>query len=268
MLPVRALASLVLGALLTAEAQGSKGPDLETCEALFAARPQAEEAAKCFSALKTPKAEERMTELLAQHPELPWLSFYLGLLEWDRPESEGRYRVAAGGFAESGEAPGELRARLNLQNRLLHGGRLEEAAFEEQRALRLARASGDPYSIAHVKIAQARAILLSGRDLGNANAFLAEAEHILFPGGPAAQKADWLAASGEVNLQVGRFSHAERSFLLLKALATDDRNKGIALDGLLRLLMERAAEQPSVFGPSILPQAHECLVRAQVSQDA
>jgi CHAT domain-containing protein len=259
------MAPLLVGVLLTADAHGSEGPGLQTCGALFAARPQAEEAAKCFSTLK---AEQRMRELLAQHPELPWLSFYLGTLTWDRPESEGFYRVAAGRFAEPGEVPGELRARLNLQNRLLHGERVEEAAFEEQRALRLARASGDPYAIARVKVGQARALLVSGRDLGGASTLLAETEHIFFPGASDDQKAVWLSASGEVNLQVGRFHHAERSFLMLKALAIDDRNTGIALDGLLRVLMERAAEQPSYFGPSILPQARGSLAQAQAAKNA
>ncbi|HEV7518421.1 MAG TPA: hypothetical protein VGR07_19160, partial [Thermoanaerobaculia bacterium] len=94
--------------------------ELQKCEAQLTAQPAAELSAKCFADLgKTigpAVAEHRLREQLAHHPELPWLSFYFGYLYWQKqPEAaEGPYRVAAGRFAQLGDARGEVRARISL----------------------------------------------------------------------------------------------------------------------------------------------------------
>jgi CHAT domain-containing protein len=271
------MAPLLLGLLLTTKVDGYESLGLQSCEEAFAARPQAEEPAKCFykgahDPPSTAAAVHALRGLLAQHPRLPWLSFYLGSLEWGRPEAAEFYRAAAGWFAESGEVGGEFRARYNLYNQLNYFGHAEEAAFEKQRAVSLAKASRTPALVADANILETLALLKSGRDLGGSGKFLAEAERTLFPDGSANQQMDWLSASGEVYLQIGRLDDAQQSFGRLEKLASplDDSYKlAAAQDGLMRVLMERAAERPSDFGPElILLQARGALARAQLARDA
>lgn len=271
MLSVRATAALWL--LVTTSAYAEEGQGFQSCEALFAAHPHARESAKCYylsgRAASAAGVERRLTELSAQHPELPWLSFYLGNLEWSRSGAEELFRVAAGRFAEPGEIPGEFLARLNLYNRLVNKGYVEEAAFEEKRAIHLAEVSGNPDLIANAKILKARVLLDSGRDLGDASKLLAEAERIIFPGSSNDLKKAWLSASGEVNLQVGQLDNADDRFRRLADLAqstNDPDSVDTAQYGILRVLMERAAERPSDFGQAILVQARKILATARSAE--
>jgi len=270
-LSVRATAALWL--LVTTSAYAEEGQGFQSCEALFAAHPHAQESAKCYylSGRAAPSAgvERRLTELSAQHPELPWLSFYLGNLEWSRSGAEELFRVAAGRFVEPGEIPGEFLARLNLYNRLVNKGYVEEAAFEEKRAIHLAEVSGNPDLIANAKILKARVLLDSGRDLGDASKLLAEAERTIFPVSSNDLKKAWLSASGEVNLQVGQLDNADDRFRRLADLAqstNDPDSVDTAQYGILRVLMERAAERPSDFGQAILVQARKILATARSAE--
>jgi len=276
--PVRIAASLLLWLLLTAAGDGSSGNSLETCEARFAADPHAEAAAQCFFEQSrrpgwfTP-ATHRLRELLTQHPDLPWLRFYLGSAQWEQPaEAEALYRTAAGQFAEQGEALAEFRARINLYDRLIKQGHGEEAELERQRAILVAKASGNRDLIANGQILEIKAILSSGQDLGRASQLLAEAHQTLFPHGADSPKKQWLFASGEANLQIGRRDQARKSFRQLAELAAGP-GKGYetaaAQYGLLRVLMAKDAEQPNDSGrEAMLAQARATLAAAQAGQDA
>jgi len=214
-----------------------------------------------------------LLELFTQHPELPWFSFYLGSARWEQPaESERLYRIAAGRFAERGVAEGEFRARSYLHDRLTKRGHLEEAVLEEQRAIRVAEASGNTALLANARILEVNALVASGQDLGHASQLLAKAHRILFPHGSDRAQKDWLHASAEVSLQTGRRDEAQQSFRALADLASstsDPYRMAAAQSGLLRVLLEKAAEQPSDFSrEEVLKQAKEALAAAQAARDS
>ncbi len=275
MLTIRPTLLPLLWLLFATQVSGAEGPNLQSCEAQFSADPQAIDSVKCFYELARPPSSSvaaslRLKELHEQHPELPWFYLYLGRLAGDSPAVDGLYRVAAGRFVETGGVRGEFSARLNLSTQLANENCFDEAEFEVQRAIRVAEASKDPYLMANAKILQATASVKSGRDFSSASRLLADAKTTVFPLASNVLKSSWLSTSGEVNLQIGRLDNAANNFQLLMVLAkntNDSTNMDVAEYGLLRGLMERAAERPSDFGKEILPRAQEMLATAQADEN-
>ncbi len=107
-----------------------------------------------------------LTEL---HPNSAWLRYYRGrLLWWPDETARAELLAAAGGFAEQGDASGEIRARTSLVT-FLGFDREFEAAFEElAKAERLLGQDPIPENRALVLIAEAHYLMLKGEDLEKA----------------------------------------------------------------------------------------------------
>jgi CHAT domain-containing protein len=273
---IRAVAFFLSSLLLASVAYGDKPPQAhELCETQFAAHPEAEDSAKCLASAagSSPLALRRLRGLATQNPKFPWLTFYVGVADWESlPEAAALFRVAAGRFEEEGNARGEFLARANLYDRLSHDNRVEESKFEEQRAITTASTSRNPDLVARSQVLEAKALVTSGEDLSRASRLLAESRQMIFLRGTDSPKLDWLVSSGEVNLQTGRLDEAQEDFANARALANhakDPYKLDASLDGLLRVLIERVAERPGSFDrKGILTQVREILAAAEAGKDA
>jgi hypothetical protein len=272
---IRAVAFFLSGLLLASVAFGDNLSQAhESCETQFVAHPEAEDSAKCLASAagSSSQAPRRLRELATQNPKLPWLTFYAGVMDWERlPEAAALFRVAAGRFAEEGNARGEYLARANLYDRLSHDNRVEESKLEAQRAITVASISRKPDLVARSKVLEAKALVTSGEDLSRASRLLAESQQMIFLRGTDSPKLDWLVSSGEVNLQTGRLDEAREDFANTQALARhakDPYKLDASLDGLLRVLIERVAEKPDSFDrKEILAQVGEILASAGAGRD-
>jgi tetratricopeptide (TPR) repeat protein len=230
-------------------------PDLDACEARFAAAPLKRDSVDCFyettkhgSSEDRTEAARRIEKLLLRHPEAPWLSFYLGHLYWtDTRRAEAFYRKAAEGFAARGEAEGEFLARDNLGHVLELQGRLEEEEHEVNRAVRVAEASKHPLLITRAQILEARFLRSQGKDLDRAYLLLRRAEPNAFSHGTYELKRNCLLELGNVSLGLGKIEEARKAFQRLVDLAIRNKDRFLettALYGLARLRMEDLSDMP------------------------
>ncbi|MEA2695514.1 MAG: hypothetical protein QOJ16_4901 [Acidobacteriota bacterium] len=276
MRPARFLALLLLYLLAgtNAQAEGMEMAELQECERQFAAQPAAEQSSECFADVAeklgiVDLAERRLREHLAHHPKIAWLSFYLGWLNVTRqPQtSEELYRIAAGRFAESGNVQGEVSARSKIRDLMNGLKRPEEEALEEERLVHIAARSRDPLSIAIAQVSEAKSLLQLGKNLDQAHELLEKSWPIVVRAGSPIVQADWLYASGNINLDIGRSAESGQSFIELARRFPDDKNRrSVAQSGLLRVLSERSAELPAeVESSEIIKQAHLALAAAETA---
>lgn len=242
---------------------------LAPCEDHFAAAPDSEEAARCFADAARKhglfqEASTRIEQLLARHPNHPWLLFYLGSLLWEDPASaEEPYRRAATAFATHGNAAGEIRAHTALQGILTKLGRFPEAAAEIDRVDALARQTKDPYRQARVAILRARQLRLEGGDMQHAYALLSAAQETFNPESPYELQRDALQELANLSFELGRFAEARTWYGRAADLATSRgelRTAANALYGGLRVLVERLKETPRAdLRREVEKEAHELL---------
>ncbi len=246
--------------------------ELRKCEAQLAAEPAAEKSSKCFADLAkkdglAAMAAHRLEKHLARHPGLPWPSFYLGNLYWTgKPQAEDRYRVAADLFARLGDARGEVKARNSLCALLLAWKRPEEEAFEEVRLGGAAYRSKDPLLIAIAQVREAESLLRSGKNLDRAHQLLSDSRRIVFSDGEPRLQRDWLYASGNVNLEIGRTEDALKDFRDLARRFPDGEDMSIAQSGLLRVLTERIGELPGEDQSELVEQGRRALAAGEAAR--
>ncbi|HSK75956.1 MAG TPA: CHAT domain-containing protein, partial [Thermoanaerobaculia bacterium] len=244
----KSLAFLLLLAIpLPAAAAG----EFASCEALFAAQPETQEAAKCF--FETGRAQDRQEEartrlraLLAAHPGNPWVTFYTGHVEPER--SEELYREAAAGFASRQDRRGEVLAHANLQRILFEMGRVDEAGTHAALALHVAEASGEPDLVAQGRVVLARHLWRVGKDLERAYLLLRQSEPALFPSDLYTAQRECLNILGNLSIDLGRFEEGLAFFRRLKDLAaskTDRYAEATALYGMARAVLDGMGELPN-----------------------
>jgi CHAT domain-containing protein/tetratricopeptide (TPR) repeat protein len=231
----------------------AKDSALSVCEERFAATPASEEAAQCFADVgrnhgMAPEAARRLQELIAQHPDHPWLLFYLGNLYWEEPQrAEEIYRQAAAVFAQQGEVTGAVRAHAALHSILARLGHLDEAALEIDRIENLGRGRRDPNLTARVAILRAKQLRLEGGDMQRAYALLSTAQDTLSPESPYALRRDGLEELANLSFELGRFSEARSWYSRFADLAIargELRTAANARYGALRVLIEELKETP------------------------
>ena len=232
----------------------SAAPDpLSLCEKLFAAAPDSEEAASCFTDAGRNRglareAAHRLEELSVQRPERPWVFLYLGNLRWDDPvRAEELYRRAAAAFARRGDAAGELRAHTALHAVLIRQGRFEEATTEIDRVEALARQTGDPYRKARIACLRARQLRLQAGDMQSAYALLSTAQETLDPESPYRLQRDVLDELANLSFELGRFTEARAWYGRLAELTAargELRTAANVRYGALRVLIEGLKETP------------------------
>lgn len=260
---------LALSCLLLAlsPAGAGEGRDLADCEARFAAAPEAEESAACFSDAaqrdrsRKEEAAKRVQALLRRHPEHPWLTFHLGSLLWDQTaRSADLFREAAGLFEERRMHMGAVRARSNLRLLLYRLNRYAEAEAEVRRGVQVAGESGDPSVLARARILEAAHLFDRNQDLRRAGELLSEAEAIVFPNGPYAMRRDCLHYQANVALALGRIDAArQRLRRLVELTVAYPYAQASARYTLLRALRDELALLPR-------PRAREeCLDLARQS---
>jgi CHAT domain-containing protein len=275
------VAGMALLALASAPADGRAGaPGLDRCLAEFAARPDAEASAKCFSELAEGADVEgkeaviaAATELSARHPGAPWLLYYLGWMRWREPESAaGLFRAAVEEFARRGDDDGEARARYNLANLLGLLGQTEDAARERDRVIDLAGRSGDPLLRALGAIVEAKGLRSQMRDLDRARELLVAVEPTLFPDGPFQLQKEWLLTAGVVALEFSRLDEATAHFTRLLDLARARDMPYLEATALYNLMSSTFAELSQAPAPGaraeLVDLARQALAVAAASRNA
>jgi CHAT domain-containing protein len=227
--------------------------DLSICKVQFAASPDSEAAAQCFADVGRNRglvheAAGNLEDLIAGHPNRPWLYFYLGNLRWGEPaRAEETYRRAVASFARRGDAAGEIRAHTALHSVLTKLGRFDEAASEIDRVEALARRSGDPYRAVRVAILRAKQLRLQGGDMQRAYALLSTAQDTLGPQSPYLLERDALEELANLSFEIGRFAEAKTLYGRLEELAAargELRTAANARYGAFRVLVEELKEAP------------------------
>ncbi|HEX9941908.1 MAG TPA: CHAT domain-containing protein [Thermoanaerobaculia bacterium] len=224
------------------------------CEQLAARQPKSEETAKCFDEAgtefqKPEEAAARLRELLRRHPGSPWPTLYLAFLETER--SEELFRQAAEGFAARRDARGEVLARANLHRLLFGAGRVDEAAAQAERAVKVAETSGQPEVIARANILKASHLRRVGMDLEQAYVLLRRAEAVLFPHGSYYTKRDCLSGLANLSLELGRYREGLEAFRRMAELTVvqgDRYAEAHARYGMARAVLDQTAELPSDAG--------------------
>jgi CHAT domain-containing protein len=253
----RALALTVLSSLFLLTGRLGAAPrTLTDCQAAFAAHPEARESAQCFfdvgSQGASVEAERRVEALLVQHPDHPWLLFYLGSLRWGEPaRAEGLFRTAAARHESQGDAQGEILARVALHSMLMKLGRPEEAAAEVQRVAAIALRSRDPLLIARSEILEAKHLRLRGENLERAFLLLHRAQDAAFPRGAFGLQRDCLEELAAVSHSLGRAAEERTAYRRLAEIAQangERRTEAVARYGALRTLVEELIEMPRSEG--------------------
>jgi CHAT domain-containing protein/tetratricopeptide (TPR) repeat protein len=270
---MRSRALLFLAVLVPGAVRLAAAPLIfPVCEARFAASPGSEEAAECFySAGRNQglmsEAAHRLEELLASHPDHPWLLFYLGNLRWDEPaRAEAPYRRAAAAFSRQDNAAGEIRAHTALHGVLAKLGRFDEAAAEVERVAAIALRENDPLLIARADILRAKDLRLRGGDLQRAYILLRAIRARVVPSGPHLLQRDALEELANVANSLGQLRDAREAYGRLAELAAargDRRSEANARYGSLRVLAEELTETPRPeIRARIMAMAREVLATA------
>ena len=254
-------------------ARADAAADLAVCEAGFAVRPNDEASSVCFFDIGQKQglwteATAAMEALLARDPDNPWVHLYLGHLKWREIDAAGRlYRQASRLFARGSKTRGEYLALASLHRILISRGELDEAERTVERAVAVAKRSGDPDLVARGQILQAKHLQLTGQDLARAYLLLRRAEAALFPGDDddyPAQR-DCLNSLGNVAVDLGRTAVGRAYYGRLAELAAGQGDRfaeALARLGIARALVEENAEMPH-------PEAREeILVAARRALDA
>lgn len=248
-------------------------PSFADCEALLAAGPQAEAAARCLYEASFGSGREealrRMRHLRSRHPHNPWFALYLGHLLWQEPDTaEPLYREVASEFARRREAAGEVLARASLYHILFSSGRTDEAGQEAERARQIAEASGDTAVLARARLLQARHLTSLGEDLEQARLLLRQVDAAVFPDGSYSLQRDCLLGLGNVDLSTGRLDEAREAFRRLAELAAgagDRYAEAAALYNLARTRLEAMADLPR---PKEREEVRELTERALAAAEA
>jgi len=217
-------ARIVLPALVLLAVPAAAGVDLEKaapksfgdCDALASAHPLDREALRCFYVIgnrlgQREDAARRLEALLAVRPESAWPRHWLARIYLDqsvkRDEAEGLLERAIEEFASAGDATGEVWSRGYLGFSYRNRRRYAEAQAVLEKALDVARGSGEPELVVSALIELAW-LGRDQEDLRSAWAHIKEAEAALPPDGSASNRARLLQALGAFSYDTRRYSDA------------------------------------------------------------
>lgn len=247
-----------------ASALAGAGPEegmaaLARCEDLYRQRPGERESVRCFRQAVEPGTQERVVERLEElrreHPEDPWLAYYLAGVEWAKraPRVPALYGEAAELLHRRGDLEGEVDARRGRARFLALVGRLTEAEEELGRLRRLVEGSGDPVLRARVHVEEAAFLLAHGGDLEQAWYLLQEHRDLVLgaPGEgrrelPEDLRRSWLEQAFTVAYELGRYGAAEELGQRLVTLSAAAGDAFLEASHILRLaLVALASRLPS-----------------------
>ncbi len=215
-------------------------------------------------------AAEQLESLLAVHPQLPWLHFYLGALANDlgQADAEQHLTTAAQTFTSSGNPLGAAYSHINLSRMLhAHGDRL--AALDQlRRATDAAKLAATAELIGAIKVQEARLLTGHDGDLGRARRLLEEAQSIAAELTVYSLERDVLLALGEVDFSLGRYHRARLSFERLAGAAKGAEDPTAEATALLDLALVQIAErQIPADGPLAERALHRALDQAVLAGD-
>ena len=118
----------------------------------------------------------------------------------------------AASFASRGDARGEVSSRVNLYRLLFNAGRVDEAGSQSERAVQVARASGNAELMARARVLKARHLWGTGKDLEEAYLLLRQAEPALLPNGSYSAQKECLLALANLNLELGHYQEGLEAF--------------------------------------------------------
>ena len=202
-------------------------PSIATCDTSVASQPRSLDAWRCYlrwarrGVAEADAGRGRLESALALDHQNHPARFALASIEADqgRERAAELYLAAAEGFQRSGDAAGEVHARLGLAHLLGVRGRLDESEREIERASEVA-AGGAAELGGSVAVARAWA-RYRRTDYGGAEVALRTAEPSIFPGGIVPLQGAWLAAMGGTLWGMGRYPEAlaayQRMAYLLRA---------------------------------------------------
>jgi tetratricopeptide (TPR) repeat protein len=207
------------------------GPEaVVECDVKFESDPGAKETALCFYELAKDQEHEasaagatrRLSTLAAEHPNLPWLSFYVANLRYsDAVKAERLYQRAAERFYSLGITEGEVYSRSNRIKLLSRLGREEEARQEIERVFALTEDSPDPELRAWGQIELVRQLYRTGQDLARAYSVLQSMEVSRWSGESFSMRRDRLLLLGNVCIQIGRLDEGREAFEAVAAMAAE-----------------------------------------------
>ena len=209
--------------VLTLFATSSTVGDVQTtsplaqCEKLIAARPTERESARCFRrAANTelrPEIVRRFDELRREHPEVPWLPYYLAAVEWSQRTARvpALFAEAAQILNRRGDVAGEIDARQGRARFLTLVGRIDDADQEFQRLMALSELTKDPELKARIRVEQAGHLIFQGGDLEQALYFLLRDRQLIMETDKVSDylKSSWLKQVYSAFYELGRYREAE-----------------------------------------------------------
>jgi CHAT domain-containing protein len=231
---------------------------LEACEALAASRLAEKETAACFYDLtwgdvtegQSEMAGRALSRLAAQHPDLPWFTYYAAnrLYSADPSSAETLYRRCAERFHSSGEIEGEVHSRINRSKLLRRLGREEEARQEVERVFESTKESRDPDLRAWGQLELARQLLRSGQNLGRAYKLVRDLSASASSDESYSMRRDRLLLLGNVCVQIGRIDEALSAFRAVAEMAAEAKEafpEASARYDLAWAAFERLSESPT-----------------------
>jgi CHAT domain-containing protein len=210
------------------------------------AHPDDPEAARCFwnEAKRTGRRREvnrQVRELLARYPGNLGLELYSAVLEPPLPDrGEAVMRSVAAGFSHR-NAVGEILARENLVNLLMHLGRSDEAGREVQREMVAAQALTEPTRSSYLALARVTGAWLAAEagDYQRAGLLLDEVAS-----GPLRDER-WLVVATRVHQETGQTERTWNECMQLSRPPYSPFSRASGLYCQARVLAERAAELPA-----------------------
>src|ERR1700720_375017 len=216
------------------------------CEPQFMAHPDDPEAARCFwnEAKQTGRRREvtrQVRKLLARYPGNLGMELYAAVLEPPLPDrGEAVMRSVAALFSHR-QPVGEILARDNLVNLLMHLGRSDEASREVQREMAAAQALTEPTRSSYLALARVTGAWLASEagDYQRAGLLLDE----VAPGPLRDER--WLVVATRVHQETGQTERAWNECMQLSRPPYSSFSRASGLYCQARVLAERAAELPA-----------------------
>lgn len=192
-------------------------PSLDACAELVRDHPGELLSYRCYwfvARQGDPEGASRALEsLLAIDPGNHRARLYLAAVRADLgdPRAETLYRDAGEGFAEWGDATGEVYARLSLCALLRRRDEITGAAHQLELAEQTARDAGDPILLARVRLFQATGAIRR-EAYGEALELLRQVERAASPGGPVDIRSAVLSEMGYAYWAQGLLQRAREAY--------------------------------------------------------
>jgi CHAT domain-containing protein len=207
------LAGFAAAVTCAAAQQSTDEFTLERCAELVREEPERSRPYRCYWSVArdgfVAEAVRALDALLSIESDNPMALYYLAQIERDRGSERALelYRRAASAFADRGNRGGEGTALFTLADELSRRARPDEAQAVLERALEVARASGNRQFLAKARQVQSRFYMRQG-DYGAALRVLHEAERVIFPDGPLLTRMEILSSLAQAYLKLDRVPEA------------------------------------------------------------